>query len=290
VRDVEPNLSRAILSDNCERDQDTDTLIGADMKPTRRVWRLAALFVVCLLSQAQAKPAGDVIVMTSGTFTAAHLELVPDFERTTRVKVTTAATSQGVGADSIPSRVRRGEPVDVVIMAADAVDALIKEGLVSGGRVDLARSAIGMAVRAGARKPDISSVAALTRTLLDARSVAVSSSVSGNYFTNELFPRLGIAEPLKGKVQRIEGERVGDVVARGDAEIGFQQISELLPIVGIDLVGPLPLEVQRVTVFAAGLVANTKHPDAARAFIRFVSSRAAAAVVVKTGLEPLIGP
>ena len=167
------------------------------------------------------------------------------------------------------------------------VDALIKEGLVSGGRVDLARSSIGMAVRAGARKPDISSVAALTRTLLDARSVAVSSSVSGNYFTNELFPRLGIAEPLKGKVRRIEGERVGDVVARGDAEIGFQQMSELLPIAGIDLAGPLPREVQRVTVFAAGVVATTKHADAARAFIRFISSPAAVAVVVKTGLELL---
>ena len=249
--------------------------------------RLAALFVVCLLFQAQTKYAGDLIVMTSGTFTAAHLALAPDFERSTKVKVTTAATSQGVGADSIPSRVRRGEPVDVVIMAADAVDALIKEGLVSSRRVDLARSAIGMAVRAGARKPDISSVAALTRTLLDARSVAVSSSVSGNYFTNELFPRLGIADQLKSKVRRIEGERVGDVIARGDAEVGFQQISELLPIAGIDLVGPLPREVQRVTVFAAGIVASSKHADAARAFIRFISSPAATAAVVKSGLEPV---
>ena len=251
------------------------------------VSRLATLFVVCLLLQAQTKHAGEVIVMTSGAYTAAHLALAPDFERSTKVTVTTAATSQGVGANSIPSRVRRGEPVDVVIMSADSVDELIKEGLVAGRRMDLARSSIGMAVRAGARKPDISSVAALTRTLLDARSVAVSSSVSGNYFTNELFPRLGIAEQLKAKVRRIEGERVGDVVARGDAEIGFQQISELLPIAGIDFAGPLPRDVQRVTVFAAGVVANTKHADAARAFIRFISSPAAVRVVVKTGLEPL---
>ena len=224
--------------------------------------------------------------MTSGTFTAAHLELAPDFERSTKITVATAATSLGVGADSIPSRLQRGEPVDVVIVAADTLDDMIKNGLVvAGTRVELARSSIGMAVRAGARKPDISTVAALTRALLEARSIAVSSSVSGNYFTNELFPRLGIADQLKGKVRRIEGERVGTVVARGDAEIGFQQISELLPIAGIDLVGPLPTEVQRVTVFAAGVATASRSPDAARAYIRFLASPAASSAVARSGLE-----
>jgi len=142
-----------------------------------------------------------------------------------------------------------------------------------------------MAVRAGARKPDISTVAALTRALLEAQSVAVSSSVSGNYFTNELFPQLGLADRLKGRVRRIEGERVGAVVARGDAEIGFQQISELLPVPGIDVVGPLPPEVQRVTVFAAGVAARSTYPDAARAYIRFLASPAASSAVAKSGLE-----
>ena len=244
------------------------------------------VLVVCLLLPAQAKPAGDIIVMTSGTFTAAHLELAADFERSTTIKVTTTATSLGVGAESIPSRVQRGEPVDVVIVAADALDDMIKDGRVAAGsRVDLARSSIGMAVRAGARKPDISTVAALTRAVLAAQSVAVSSSVSGNYFTNELFPQLGIADRLKGKVRRIEGERVGAVVARGDAEIGFQQISELLPVAGIDVVGPLPPEVQRVTVFAAGVAARSKYPDAARAYIRFLASPAASSAVARSGLE-----
>jgi molybdate transport system substrate-binding protein len=241
--------------------------------------------VACLALQAQTTPAGEVIVMTSGAYTAAHLELAAAFERSTTIKVTTAATSQGVGENSIPSRVRRGEPVDVLIMAADSLDGLIEEGLVTG-RVDLARSGIGMAVRTGARKPDISTVDALRRAILGAKSVAVSSSVSGNYFVNELFPRLGIADQVRGKVRRIEGERVGTVVARGDAEIGFQQISELLPIEGIDFAGPLPSEVQRVTMFAAGVVSRSKHPDAARAYVRFLGSPAAARVVRKTGLEP----
>src|SRR5262249_60415776 len=147
------------------------------------------------------------------------------------------------------------------------------------------RSAIGMAVGSGAPKPDIQSVEALTRTLLAAKSVAYSASVSGDYLSNELFPRLGVVEELKATGMRIERERVGAVVARGDAEIGFQQISELLPIAGIEVVGPLPPELQRVTVFAAGVAAHAKYPDAARAFIQFLASPAAAKVVVKTGLE-----
>ena len=244
------------------------------------------ILVVCLLVQGQTKPAGDIIVMTSGTFTAAHLELAADFERSTRVTVTTTATSMGVGAESIPSRVQRGEPVDVVIVAADALEDMIKDGrVVAGSRVDLAHSSIGMAVRAGARKPDISTVAALTRALLDAQSVAVSSSVSGNYFTNELFPQLGIADRLKGKVRRIEGERVGAVVARGDAELGFQQISELLPGSG---------HRRRRSTSARGAASDgvrggsgrpIEVPDAARAYIRFLASPAASSAVAKSGLE-----
>jgi molybdate transport system substrate-binding protein len=255
------------------------------MKPRAHVPRPVALLVVCLLLQAQTRPA-ELVVMTSGTFTAAHLELAGDFEHAMTIKITTSATSMGVGADSIPSRLQRGEPADVVIVAAEALDDLIKDGrVIAGSRVDLARSRIGMAVRTGTPKPDISSVAALTRTLLNAKSVAISSSVSGDYFSKELFPRLGIAEQMAGKTRRIVGERVGAVVARGEAEIGFQQISELLPVQGIDVVGPLPSDVQRVTVFAAGVAAQSKHPDTARAYIRFLASPAASKAVAKTGLE-----
>jgi molybdate transport system substrate-binding protein len=254
------------------------------------------LFVVCLLLQAQTRPVpprassvggvAEIVVMTSGTFTAAHLELAGVFERSTTTKVTTATTSMGVGAESIPNRLQRGETADVVIVAAEALDDLIKSGrVIASSRVNLARSRIGMAVRSDARKPDISSVDGLKRALLNAQSVALSSSVSGDYFTTELFPRLGIAEQMAPKTRRSGSERVGALIARGEAEIGFQQISELLPVVGIDVVGPLPSEVQRVTVFAASVVAYSKNADAARAYIRFLASPAADAVVAKTGLE-----
>jgi molybdate transport system substrate-binding protein len=178
--------------------------------------------------------------------------------------------------------------VDVVILAAGALDELIKQGkVVPGSRVDLARSSIGMAVRAGAPKPDISTVDALKRTLLEAKSIAYSASASGVYLSQELFQRLGIADQIQGKCKRIASEPVGVVVARGDAEIGFQQISELLPVAGIDYVGPLPLEVQRVTVFSAGVAVGAKQPGAARALIKFLASPGVVPVIKKTGLEPM---
>jgi ketosteroid isomerase-like protein len=181
--------------------------------------------------------------------------------------------------------------VDVVIVADAALDDLIREGtVVAGSRVDLARSGIGMAVRAGAPRPDISSVDALKRTLLDAKSIAYSASVSGVYLSTELFQRLGIAGQIMGKSRRIDRERVGAVVARGEAEIGFQQISELLAVPGIDYVGPLPPAVQRVTVFSAGIGVSAKAPDAARAFIRFLASAAAVPAITRSGLEPMASP
>ena len=153
-------------------------------------------------------------------------------------------------------------------------------------RVELARSSIGMAVRAGAPKPDISSVDALKRTLLQAKSIAYSASVSGRYLSTELFQRLGIADQVMGKSRRIEGERVGAVVARGEAEIGFQQISELLPS-GHRLRGTAAAEVQRTTVFSAGVAAGSRNPNGARALISCLASPDAAEAVTKSGLEPV---
>jgi molybdate transport system substrate-binding protein len=154
-------------------------------------------------------------------------------------------------------------------------------------KIALARSAIGMAVRAGSPRPDISSVDALKQTLLQAKSIAYSASVSGDYLSTELFPRLGIADQLKAKSRRVERERVGAVVARGEAEIGFQQISELLPVPGIDYVGPLPSDVQRVTVISAGVVVYSPNRDAATALIRYLASPEAAPVINKSGLDPI---
>jgi molybdate transport system substrate-binding protein len=251
--------------------------------------RAAALVTLAVLLVAPAVQAQEVRVMTSGAFTEAFLNLVPDFERTTGMKVLVAfGASMGGAPDSIPSRLQRGEPVDVVILAAEALNALIaQEHVRPGSGVDLVRSSIGMAVRKGAPKPDISSVEALTRTLLQASSIAYSASASGVYLSTEMFQRLGIAEQIKGKAKRIESERVGTVVARGDAEIGFQQVSELLPIPGIDYVGPLPAAVQRVTTFSAGVAVKSKAPDAAKALIDFLMSPAAAPAIAKTGLEPV---
>ena len=230
----------------------------------------------------------DIIVMTSGAFTAAYLELIPQLELVTKCKIVTAATSMGTGANSIPNRLQRGEPVDVVIMADAALAELIKDGkVVAESRVPLARSAIGMAVRAGSPKPDISSVDALKRALLQAKSIAYSASVSGLYLSTELFQRLGIADQIMPKSRRIEGERVGAVVARGEAEIGFQQTSELLPVPGIDYVGPLPPEVQRVSVFSAGVAVGAGDSDAAHALIGFLASPAAARAITKSGMEPM---
>jgi molybdate transport system substrate-binding protein len=262
------------------------------MPPSRR-WRLAVRvsvpIVAAILSVANPARAEDVRVLTSGGFAAALADLTPQLERTVGSKIVTleGATLAG-GPTSIPARLDRGEAVDIVIMAAAPLDDLIRTGKIrSGSAVDLARSGIGMAVRAGARKPDISSVEALKRTLLEAKSVAYSSSISGVYLASELFPRLGIADQMRAKSRRIDAERVGSVVARGEAEIGFQQISELLPLPGIEYVGPLPSGVQRTTVFAAGVAVTSPDPERARALIAWLASTAARAAIVKSGLEPV---
>jgi molybdate transport system substrate-binding protein len=259
------------------------------MRTKLTISRAVVLFVASILLFAGTASGAEINVMTSGGLTEAYRNLIPEFESTTKNSVKTAyGASTGGAPDSIPSRLQRGEPADVVIMASNALDELIKQGkVVPGSRVDLARSSIGMAVRAGAPKPDISSVDALKRTLLEAKSIAYSASASGVYLSNELFPRLGIWDQIKEKSKRIESERVGTVVARGDAEIGFQQVSELLPIPGIDYVGPLPPEVQKITVFSAGIAVGSKEPEAAKALIKFLASPAAAPAITKSGMEPV---
>lgn len=231
----------------------------------------------------------DIRVMTSGAFTAALLALIPQLERLTNKKIVTASTSIGTGDNSIPNRLKRGEVVDVVIVADTVLRRLIEDGLVlAEGYAPVARSTIGMAVRAGAPKPDISSIDALRRTLLQAKSIAYSASVSGQYLTTELYQRLGIADQVLGKSRLIGGgERVGAVVARGEAEIGFQQMSELLPVSGIAHITPLPPEVQKVSSFAAGVAASSPDPVLASSVIQFFSSPEAAQVITNSGLEPI---
>lgn len=236
--------------------------------------------------------ADEILVVTSGGFSAAYDQLVPLYEQATGHKVLTArGASLGNAQDSIPSRMARGEQFDIVILADSGLEQLIAQGKVqAGSRVDLARSMIGMSVRKGTPKPDISSVEALKQTLLDAKSIAYSASASGTYLSTELFPRLGIAEQIRDKASRILSERVGAVVLRGDADIGFQQVSELLPFKDLEFVGPLPDEVQQRVFFSAGVATAAPHADLARHFIRFLASSAAAPIVRTTGMEPSAAP
>lgn len=233
--------------------------------------------------------ATDVKVVTSGAFTAAYLQLVPEYERASHDKLLTEfGPSMGTTHNAIPVRLDRGEAIDVVIMAAPALEDLIKQGKVrADSRVDLVQSKIAMAVKAGAPHPDISTLEAFKRTLLAAKSIAYSDSASGVYLSTELFPKLGIAGQIKAKCRKIEADPVGGVVASGEVEIGFQQVSELRPVKGIDIVGELPPGAQRVTIFAAGIPGTSKNPDAAKALIRWLASPAHYPLIEKTGLEPL---
>jgi molybdate transport system substrate-binding protein len=233
--------------------------------------------------------AGELRVMTSGAFTAAHLALVPQLERLAQKSVVTVTTSVGTGESSIHNRLRRGEAADLVIVAETLLRQFIEAGLVlAEGSAPLARSTIGIAVRAGATRPDIGSADALKRTLLAAKSIGYSASVSGEYLTRELIQRLGIADQVLGKCRFVGGgERVGAVVARGEAEIGFQQMSELLPVPGIAHITPLPPEFQKVSVFSAGVAASSADPETARSVIRFLASPEAADAIAKSGLQPL---
>ena len=259
------------------------------MRMTAIVRKLVAASLLILFSAAaDIAKASEVKVMISGGLTAAYKELVPQFERATGNKVLTAyGPSMGTTENAIPVRLARGEAADVLIMVGDALGEMIEQGkAVRASRVDLVRSPIGIAVRAGATKPDIRTPDALKQTLLNAKSVAYSDSASGVYVGTELFKRLGISDEMKNKARMIPAEPVASVVARGDAELGFQQISELLPIAGADLVGPLPPEVQKITVFSAGLTANASQPEAGKALIAFLASAEAAAALKRAGLDP----
>lgn len=253
----------------------------------------ASLLTSCATAPGPTLPprSAEIRVITSGAFTEAYKQLVPLFEKESGHKVISSfGASMGNAPDAIPTRLARGEQFDVIILAGPALDGFIKDGkAVAGSRVDLVRSTIGFAVKTGAPKPDISTVPKLKQALLDAKSIAYSASASGTYFSTQLVQRLGIAEQVLPKSKRILSERVGTVVARGDAELGLQQVSELVPIPGIDYIGPLPDEVQQATFFSAGIVTGAKEPEAARALIKFFTSAKAAPVIAKTGLEPMGG-
>lgn len=239
---------------------------------------------------AQGAFAAEVHVMISGGFSAAYKELVPAFEKATGHTVVTAyGPSMGETPQAIPMRLSRNEPADVLIMVGYALEDLIGKGkVVATSRVDLADSLIAGAVKAGAPRPDISTPEALKAALLAAPTIAYSDSASGVYISTEMFRKLGIVDQMQGKARKIPATPVGEVVAQGVAALGFQQLSELKPVEGIDIIGPLPPSLQQITVFSAGLASAAPQPDAGKALIAFLSSAQAAAVMIKTGLDPKV--
>ena len=228
-------------------------------------------------------PVEEIRVLASIALKGVYLELAPRFETASRCRLAT----EWAGTDPILKRMQAGESADLVIAPAKLIDTLIASGKIAGGRVDIARSGVGVAVRKRAPRPDIGTSESLRRALLGAKSIAYSSGPSGVYLAG-LFERMGIAEALRAKVtQTPPGTFVGELVARGEAEIGFQQIAELLHVgAGIDLVGPLPADIQQITVFSGGVHAGAKAPEAAQAWLAFLSAPDAAAVIRKKGMEP----
>ena len=247
-----------------------------------------AAFAALALTTGAAQ-AADIHVVSSGGFAQAYKDLAGPYEHASgNHLVAEWGPSMGETRNAIPARLARGEPIDVVIMVGDSLDKLMAEGrLEPGSKVVLANSPIACAVRHGAARPDIHTVAGLRAAFLQARHVAYSDSASGEYIKHQLLDKLGIRQQMEGKAAQIPATPVGEIVAHGDADFGCQQRSELQPVKGIDIVGLIPQEVQLKTEFSGAVVRGSQHADAGRALLRFLAAPANAATVEATGLEPV---
>jgi molybdate transport system substrate-binding protein len=227
--------------------------------------------------------AAEIKVLSTQATEEAYKELAPQFEKASGHKVTTVFT----GTLDALKRLGNGEAYDLLIMARQQIDELSQSGkVVAGSRTDIAKSGVGVAVGKGKPKPDISTVDALKKSLLAAKSIGYSTGPSGVYVIT-MFQKMGIADEIKSKLKQTPtGVFVGSIIASGEAEIGFQQVSELSFFPGIDYVGPIPAEVQLITVFSAGIPAGTKQADSAKALVSFITAPAAAAIFKKHALDP----
>ena len=231
--------------------------------------------------------ADTLVVWSSGGYTASLEKLAPEFEKASGHKIEIVlGPSMGTAPTAIPVRLDKGEKADLLIMVGSAIAPLLQKGQVKGEtKIDLARSKIAMAMKAGSDTPDISTMEGFKAALLKAKSIAYSDSASGVYIENEMYKKLGMEAELKPKSKMIIAERVGNVVARGDAEVGFQQVSELLPVPGIVYVGTIPDAVQKVTDFSAVTTSTTNKHELIKSFLAFLMSPASRAVVEATGVE-----
>jgi molybdate transport system substrate-binding protein len=261
---------------------------GASMVQNRML-AAAAFAMIAFTSQPQRSCAAELRVIASGAVSGAFREIVPQFEQASGHKLVIVwGPSSGTSPDAIPVRLASGEKPDLVIMVETAFSKLLAEGkFLAGERKAFARSRIGIGVKSGAAKPDIGSVDELRRALLNARSIGYSEGASGVYVAGELMTKLGIADQVLPKTRKITGELVGQAIARGDVEIGLQQISELKAVPGVNYAGPLPEAVQKASVMIAGIALNAKEPDAAKTLINFLTSAGVAYILAKSGLDPM---
>ena len=240
---------------------------------------IAAVLALPTWSFAQVK------VIISGGFSPAYREVVPEFERTTGNAITTASgASQGTGPDTIGAMLRRGESADVVILNRSGLAELVAQGrIVAGTAVDLAQTHIGVAVRAGGPRPDISTVDAFRQTLLRAKTIAAPGSAAA--MITDVLSRLGISAEVAVRIPSRGTESVA-MVARGDVVLAVQPVSEILNVPGVEFAGTIPTDLQHVTVYAAAIVVGSKEPAASKRLIAFLSSDGATAAIRKSGMEP----
>ncbi len=229
--------------------------------------------------------AAEIKVLTAGAMKAVVVELIPAFEAASGHKVVIDNDTAG----GLARRIGGGETFDVAVITPGVIDTLIKDARVAAGsRIDLAKVGMGVAIKVGAPKPDISTVDAFKATLLAAKSVTYidpkAGGSSGIYF-DKLIERLGIAEPVRAKAKLLPGGYVADLVAKGEAELAIHQISEIVPVAGVVLVGPLPAEVQNTTVYSGGISTTARDPAAATALLAHLASAAAKPVLAKKGME-----
>jgi molybdate transport system substrate-binding protein len=230
----------------------------------------------------------ELKVIISGGFSGPYEQLVPQFERTTGIKVATGSgSSQGKGPQTIAAQLARGVPADVVILSREGLTELIAQRRIAPGTdVDLARTPIGVAVRAGAPKPDVRTVDDFKRVVLKAGTVAVPSSTSGIFLIEEIFPRLGIAGRVNVTATP-RGSGAAAMVATGEADIGLLPVSEIVHAQGVELAGVIAEEIQLHQIFSAAIVAGSKEIEAAKQLIAFLTSEPAAQTIRRGGMEPL---
>ncbi|HZP75197.1 MAG TPA: molybdate ABC transporter substrate-binding protein [Pseudolabrys sp.] len=247
---------------------------------------LIAALVGTTLGHAPAVSAAEIKVLTAGAFKQVLMALVPEYEKQTGNKVVVDNDTAG----GLAKRIEGGDAFDVVVITPNVLADLTRKGKVTeGSATTLASVGVGVVVKEGAPKPDISTVDAFKQALLKAKSVAYIDPKSGGssgIYVEKLLERLGIADQIQPKTKLKQGGAVAELVASGEAELGVHQISEILPVKGVTLVGPLPKEIQNLTTYAAGLSSAPKQPEAAKAFIKALSGPQAAAVLKSKGMQP----